>query len=418
MDRQKIIQAEIDKLLAAGFIREVEYPEYLANVVVVSKKGGKWRVCIDYTNLNDACPNDNFLLPQIDQIIDSTAGHGMFSFLDAFSGYHQIPMYQPDEEKTAFITLHGLYCYKVMLFGLKNVGATYQRLMTKIFKPLIGRMVEVYIDDIVVKSRTRSEHAQHLEKIFHLMRWYNMKLNPTKCAFGVSTGKFLGFMVTQRGIEVNLDQIKVVMETFAPSCKKELQRLTGCLAGLWRFIVRFTYKLRPFFLTLKRASASRWTSDYELAFEEIKHYLTQPPILSNPQPGEQLYMYLVVSDCVVSAVLFRYVKGKEQRPVYYVSKAMVDGETQYSKMEQTTLALRSAARKLHPYFQAHQVTVLTNQLLRNVLHKPDLFGRMVRWAIELSEYMIKYQPDNKGQVMVGFIAETPQKLQQFLGSLE
>ena len=153
-DRQKIIRDEIDKLLEAGFIREVEYPDWLANVVVVPKKEGKWQVCVDYTNLNNACPKDSFLLPRIYQIVDFTAGQGMLSFLDAFSGYHQIPMAPTDEEKTAFITPHGLYCYKVMPFRLKNAGATYQRLMTKIFKPLVGRTMEVYIDDIVVKSKT------------------------------------------------------------------------------------------------------------------------------------------------------------------------------------------------------------------------------------------------------------------------
>ncbi|RVX09469.1 Transposon Ty3-I Gag-Pol polyprotein [Vitis vinifera] len=129
-DRQEVIRNEIDKLLEAGFIREVSYPDWLANVVVVPKKEGKWRVCVDYTNLNNACPKDSFPLPRIDQIVDSTSGQGMLSFLDAFSGYHQIPMSPDDEEKTAFITPHDLYCYKVMSFGLKNVGATYQRLMT------------------------------------------------------------------------------------------------------------------------------------------------------------------------------------------------------------------------------------------------------------------------------------------------
>ena len=161
-----------------------------------------------------------------------------------------------------------------MPFGLKNAGATYQRLITKIFKPLIGQTVEVYIDDIVVKSKTKNEHTQHLEKTVRLMKAYNMKLNPAKCAFGVSTGKFLGFMVTQRGIEVSFDQIKVVMETPAPSCKKKLQRLTSCLAALGLFIARFTDKIRSFFLTLKGANATGWTNDYEQAFREIKRYLT------------------------------------------------------------------------------------------------------------------------------------------------
>lgn len=198
----------------------------------------------------------------------------MLYFINAFFKYHQIPMFQQDEEKTAFMTLHGLYCYKVMSFGLKNVGATYQRLMIRIFKSLIGRTMEVYIDDIVVKSLNMSEHAQHLEEAFRLMKAYNMKLNLAKCAFGVITGKFLGFMVTQRGIEVNPDQIKVVMETPAPSNKKELQRLTGCLAALGFFIAHFTDKRRPFFLTLKGANTIRWTNDCEQAFREVKRYLT------------------------------------------------------------------------------------------------------------------------------------------------
>ena len=201
-----------------------------------------------------------------------------------------------DEENTAFITPHGLYCYKVMSFGLKNAGATYQRLMTKIFKPLIGHTVEVFIDDIVVKSKTKEEHVLHLQEVFHLLRKYGMKLNLSKCAFGVSAGKFLGFMVSQRGIEVSPDQVKAVMETSPPKSKKELQRLTGKLVALGRFIARFTDELRPFFLIIRKAGANGWTDSCQNAFENIKHCLMQPPILSSLIPKEKLYMYLAVSE--------------------------------------------------------------------------------------------------------------------------
>ena len=196
LDCQQVIQVEVDNLLKAGFIREIKYLEWLANVVVVPKKGGKWRVCIDYTDLNDACPKDNFPLPRIDQIFDVSAGHGMLSFLDAFSGYHQIPMYPPDAEKTVFITPHGLFYYNVTPFGLKNVGPTYQRLVTKMFRPLLSKTVEVYIDDMLVKSNERPDHATHLQEAFEILRAYGMKLNPSKCAFEVNAGRFLGFMVT------------------------------------------------------------------------------------------------------------------------------------------------------------------------------------------------------------------------------
>ena len=143
---------------------------------------------MDYTDLNDACPKDRFPLPRIDQIVDASAGHGMLSFLDTFSGYHQIPMHPPDAEKTSFITPHGLYCYNLMPFGLKNAGATYQRLVTKMFRPFLGSTIEVYIDDMQVKSKQRSDHAAHLQQTFDLLREYGMKLNPLKCAFGVNIG--------------------------------------------------------------------------------------------------------------------------------------------------------------------------------------------------------------------------------------
>ncbi|WKA08935.1 hypothetical protein VitviT2T_026617 [Vitis vinifera] len=284
----------------------------------------------------------------------------MLSFLDAFSRYHQIPMSPANKEKTAFITPHNLYCYKVMPFRLKNAGATYQRLMTKIFKPLIGHTVEVYIDDIVVKSKIRDEHVLHLQEVFHLLRKYGMKLNPSKCAFGISAGKFLGFMVSQRGIEVSPDQVKAVIETPPPRNKKELQRLTGKLVALGRFIARFTDELRPFFLAIRKAGTNGWTDNCQTAFENIKHCLMQLPILSSPIPKEKLYMYLAVSEWAISAVLFRCPSPKEQKPIYYVSRALVDVETRYSKMELTALALRSTAQKLRPYFQAHPVVVLTD----------------------------------------------------------
>ena len=213
LDRHQIIQTKVDNLLSIGFIRDVKYPEWLVNVVVVSKKGGKWRVCVDYTDPNEACPKDSFPLPRKDQIIDASTGHGILSFLDAFSGYHQIPMHPPNVEKTTFITPHRLYCYNVMPFGLKNSMATYRRLVTKIFRPLIGRTMEVYIGDTLVKTKERPNHTKHLQETFELLRTNGMKLNPLKCAFGVSSGKFLGFMVMQRGIEANPIQLRAIMES-------------------------------------------------------------------------------------------------------------------------------------------------------------------------------------------------------------
>ena len=215
-------------------------------------------MCVNYTDLNEACPKDSFPLPQIDQIVDATAGHDIISFLDALSKYHQIPMHAPDVEKTTFITPHGLYCYNVMPFGLKNAGATYQRMVNRVFRPLIGKSMEVYIDDMLEKSKELLDHTMHFQETFKLLRRHDMKLNPLKCAFGVSSGKFLGFMVTQRGIEANPIQLKAIMESQAPTSRKGIEQLTGRLAALGRFISRFTDNLKLFFATLKGAYWAGW----------------------------------------------------------------------------------------------------------------------------------------------------------------
>ena len=204
------VRDEVMKLKKVGVIKEVFYPEWLANTVVVKKKSEKWRVCVDFTDLNKACLKDLFPMPQIDQLVDATAGYPRMSFLDAFQGYHQIPLAADDQEKTAFVTPIGNYYYKVMPFGLKNAWSTYQRMMTRMFELQLGKSIEVYIDDMVVKSKVVSEHMRDLRDIFEILRRHKLRFNASKCSFGVGSGKFLGYMVTHRRIEVSPDQIRAV----------------------------------------------------------------------------------------------------------------------------------------------------------------------------------------------------------------
>ena len=236
----------------AKFIREVYYPDWLANVVMVKKLNGKWRMYVDFTNLNKACPKDSYPLPRIDQQVDSTAGHKLLSFMDAFSGYNQIRMDEVNQEKTSFITSQGLFCYEVMPFGLKNAGATYQKLVNHMFHPQIGRNVEVYVYDMLVKSLDEEKHLDDLKETFDTLRQHNMKLNPGKCAFGVSSGKYLGFMVSHRGIEANPDKIQAILDMEPLKNIKEIQSLTGRVVALNRFVSKATNKCLPFFKVLKK----------------------------------------------------------------------------------------------------------------------------------------------------------------------
>ena len=169
-------------------------------------------MCVDYRDLNKACPKDAYPLPNIDRLVDGAAGNKVLSFLDAYSGYNQIPMAASDMKKTAFIIDDANYFYRVMPFGLKNAEATYQRLMEKVFSHSMGKSVEVYVDDMVVKSPSHHQHAQDLSTIFSALRQYNLRLNLDKCIFGVDHGKFLGFMLTQRGIEANPEKCNAIIE--------------------------------------------------------------------------------------------------------------------------------------------------------------------------------------------------------------
>jgi len=285
-DRAKAVQDEVERLLKAGLIKEVQYPEWLANPVVVKKKNGKWRVCVDYTDLNRACPKDSYPLPHIDRLVEATSGNQLLSFMDAFSGYNQILMHKDDCEKTAFITDRGTYCYIVMLFGLKNAGATYQRLVNEMFAELLGITMEVYIDDMLVKSLQATDHIKHLTACFDILDKYQMKLNPTKCTFGVTSGEFLGYIVTERGIEANPKQIDAIIGLPSPQNKREVQRLTGRIAALNRFIARSTDKCLPFYKLLRGNKDFHWDEKCENAFQELKSYLMSGTILAKPEVGE------------------------------------------------------------------------------------------------------------------------------------
>ncbi|KAL0370666.1 UNVERIFIED_CONTAM: Retrovirus-related Pol polyprotein from transposon opus [Sesamum angustifolium] len=236
-----------------------------------------------------------------------------------------------------------------MSFGLKNARATYQRLVNKMFKDLIGKTMEVYVDDMLVKNKEEVEHLKHLHAAFEVMRKYGMKLNPTKCTFGVKGGKFLGYMVSKKGIEANLEKIKAIMQIGSPKTIKDVQKLTGEVASLARFISMSVDKNLQFFRTLRKVKDSQWTGECELALRDLKQYFTTPPLLANPELGEALYLYLAVSEEVVSAALVREEAGCPSR-IYYVSKMLQGADRKCIQIEKLALALVTTARKLRPYF--------------------------------------------------------------------
>jgi hypothetical protein len=226
-------------------------------------------------------------LPRIDQIVDSTSGCDLLFFLDAYSGFHQIPMSREDEDHTAFITVDGLFCYVSMPYGLKNALPTFVCAMHKIFGDLIRYLIDVYVDDIVIKIKSRASLLDNLTQV--------SKLNLDKCVFGVTAGKLFGFLVSYRGIEANPEDIRMIEVMRPPARIKDVQKLTGCLAVLSQFISRLAEWALLFFKLLRKSGPFIWSDEAEEAFQELKRYLTSPPIMVALELGEPLLLYVVAT---------------------------------------------------------------------------------------------------------------------------
>uniref|UniRef100_A0A2N9G972 Uncharacterized protein n=1 Tax=Fagus sylvatica TaxID=28930 RepID=A0A2N9G972_FAGSY len=354
------IKEEVEKQLKAGFLSTVTYSDWVANIVPVPKKDGKVRMCVDYRDLNRASPKDNFPLPHIDTLVDNTATNVVFSFMDGFSGYNQIKMAEEDKSKTAFVTHWGTFVYDVMPFGLKNAGATYQRAMVTLFHDMIHHEIEVYVDDMIAKSRTAQDHLTDLRKLFQRLKKYQLRLNPNKCAFGVTSGKLLGFIVSGRGIEID---------------------------------------------------PAKWTEDCQKAFDKIKEYLLNPPILVPPTPGRPLILYLTVQEASMGCMLGQQDEtGKKEQAIYYLSKKFTEPETRYLLVEKTCCALAWASKKLRQYM-LYYTTWLVSRMdpIKYIFEKPALTGKIARWQVLLSEFDILFVARKaiKGQAIADYLADYP-----------
>jgi hypothetical protein len=330
-------------------------------------------MCVDYTDLNKHCPKDHFGLPRIDQVVDSTADCVLLCFLDCYSGYHQIRLKGEDQIKTMFITLFGIYAYKTMSFGLKNAGATYQRAIQMCFADQLHQNVETYVDDMVIKTRSPEELIANLKETFNSLRKFRWKLNPTKYIFGVPSGKLLGFIVSNRGIEANPEKITAITDMEALTTIKDVQKLTGCMAVLNRFISRLGERGLPFFKLLKRQDKFQWTEEAERALQDLKQHLQSPPVLTAPLLGEDLLLYIPATTHVISSAII--VECSEeghafgvQRPVYFVSEVLSESKVRYPAVQKLIYAILITSRKLRQYFDEYKITVITDFPLADILH--------------------------------------------------
>jgi hypothetical protein len=290
------VKKEVERLIEANFIRPCRYAEWISNIVPIYKKNEKMRVCIDFRDLNRAMPMDGYPMPIVDLLVDAAAGHKVISFMDGNAWYNQIYMATEDISKIAFrCPGHiDLFEWIVMTFGLKNASATYQRAMNYIFHELIGKIVEIYIDDVVIKSLDHESHLDDVRKTLECTRKHGLKLNPNKCVFEVSAGEFLGFLVHEGGIEVGKKSMKAIDEVVPPTNLKELQSLLGKINFVRRFISNLSQKVLPFspLLRIKKDQKFVWGDEQQKSFNEIKEYMKEPPVLVPPQLNKPFKLYV------------------------------------------------------------------------------------------------------------------------------
>jgi len=345
-------------------------------------------------------------MPVANLLVDATARHRIISFMDGNAGYNQIFMAEEDIPKTAYrCPSHvGLFEWIVITFGLKNAGATYQRAMNFILHEFIGKLVEIYIDDVVVKSGDFTKHLDNFRKVLECTRKHGLKMNPNKCAFGVSESQFLGFMVHQRGIEISRRSIDAIRKVVAPTNKTELQSLIGKIYFIRRFISNLSGKIHAFTPLLKLEADQEfvWGREQQLALDEIKNYLASPPVLVPPQHGEPFRLYLSTDDAVIGSALIQEFEGKE-RVIYYLSRRLVDVETRYLAIEKLCFCLYFSCVKLRHYLLLAECTVICKDDVVTYI----MSGRIGNWILALSEFDLRYESAKavKGQAMTDFVTQ-------------
>ena len=404
------VKEEIQKQLSVGFLLVVEYLKWLANVIPVPKKDGKVRVCVDFRDLNKANPKDDFPLPHIDILVDSTAGHPMLSFMDGFSRYNKILMAPEDMEKTSFITKWGTYCYRLMPFGLKNAGATYQRAATTLFHDMMHKDVEVYVNDMIVKSRDRADHLAALQRFFERIRQFRLRLNPKKCTFRVTSGKLLGHIVSERGIEVDPENIQAILDMPAPRMERKIRGFLRRLQYISRFIAILIDICEPIFPLLRKNQPTVWNDDCRHAFKKIKECLLSPPVLVPPTLRRPLLLYLLVLDMALGCMLAQLDDSGKERAIYYLSKRMLKNECGYIMIERLSLAFIWTTRRLRHYVTEYSILLVSHlDPLRYFFEKPILTGRLMRWLVLLTEFDIQYVTHRsvKGSIVAYHLASFP-----------
>ncbi|XP_036149749.1 uncharacterized protein LOC118647910 [Monomorium pharaonis] len=395
---QEEIKKQIKDMLAKGIIQESDSP-YNSPLWIVPKKQDasgkpKWRLVIDFRKLNEKTIQDAYPLPNIDEILDQLGNARYFSAFDLASGFHQIGMHPKDIQKTAFSTPNGHYEYTRMPFGLKNAPPTFQRMMNRGLKGLIGNNCLVYIDDIIVYGKTIEEHNKNLRILFERLRQVGLKLQPDKCEYLKPELEYLGHVISEQGIQPNPNRIEKVKTYPVPRNPKEIKQFLGLVGYYRKFIKDFSKIAKPLTRLLQKSSTFQWTNEQQHSFESLKSKLITQPVLSYPDWNRPFVLTTDASNEAIGAILSQGTIGKD-KPLAFAFRTLNKAETRYSTTEKELLAIVWATKHFRQYLYGKKFTIVTDHKpLVWLMNVKDPNSRLMRWRLKLEEfdYKIVYKP--------------------------
>ncbi|KAK9160947.1 hypothetical protein Syun_007288 [Stephania yunnanensis] len=383
------VRRQLDDLLEKGFIHPNMSP-WGAPVLFVKKKDGSMRMCIDYRKLNQVTVKNRYPLPRIDDLFDHLTGAKFFSKIDLRSGYHQLKIREEDVKKTSFSTRYGLFEFTVMPFGLTNAPTIFMDLMHRVLRPYLDRYVIVFIDDILIYSKTREEHARHLRAVLTTLREHRLYAKFSKCDFWLSAIRFLGHVISDQGISVDSEKIRAIIDWRTPESAFDIRSFLG-LAGYYRgFVQGFSSIAAPMTRLTKKDVKFDWSEECEQALWELKRRLTSAPVLTLPEPGKSLSVYTDASGIGLGCVLMQ-----EGRPVAYLSRRLRPHEVNYPVHDLELAAVVFALKAWRHYLYGERFVLYTDhQSLRYIFTQRDLNMRQRRWLELLKDYdfTIEYHP--------------------------